>query len=317
MDALVVLALGVDDLYGLVLAHEHAIVTYLAAHLAIEGSVVEYQFIEAALLLCHLAVAQDVAFVFSIVVTDKLLVAFLQHLPVAVLHGGGVAGTCLLLLHLFVELLLVYGVTVLTANQLGQVEWESVGVEEAECAHAVQFGQAVRLQFVHVAIEEVDAFLQRAEERILFLFHYACDKLLLGWQLGECSAHLLYQYVDELIHERLFLVEECVGVTHGTAQDTADDIAGLGIAWQLAVGDGECHGAQMVCADTHGDVNLLLLVLALAVLAGRCSKTVFLARECFDFLDDGLEDIRVIVGVLVLQHAHQAFEAHTCIDDVH
>ena len=73
----------------------------------------------------------------------------------------------------------------------------------------------------------------------------------------------------------------------------------------------------MVGADTHGDVDLLLFILTLAILTGRSSETILLARDSLDFLDDWLEDICIIVRVLVLQHANQALEAHTGIDDVH
>ena len=58
--------------------------------------------------------------------------------PVAVFHGGGVAGTLLLLLHLDVELLLIDGKAVLTADELREVEGETVGVEEAEGLDAVE-----------------------------------------------------------------------------------------------------------------------------------------------------------------------------------
>ena len=73
----------------------------------------------------------------------------------------------------------------------------------------------------------------------------------------------------------------------------------------------------MVGADTHSDINLLLLILALAILTSRSSEAILLARDSLDFLDDWLEDISIIVRVLVLQHANQALEAHTCIDNVH
>ena len=60
----------------------------------------------------------------------------------------------------------------------------------------------------------------------------------------------------------------------------------------------------MVSNHTHGHINIFFL-------------TVRKAGELFLFLDDGLENIGIVVGVLTLQHAHQAFEAHTRIDDVH
>ena len=164
VDALVVLTLSVDNLDGLILADEYTLVANLSTHFAIERSVVEYQLIETVLLLSHLAIAEDVALIFCIVVTYEILVAFLQYLPVAVLYGSSIAGTLFLLLHLLVETGCINGVTILTADQLCEVERETVGIEEAECAHAVELSLAMSLEFVHVAIEEIDTLLQGAEE---------------------------------------------------------------------------------------------------------------------------------------------------------
>ena len=164
VDALVVLALGVDNLDGLVLANEYTLVANLSTHLTIEWSVVEYQLIERVLLLSHLAVAQDVALIFCIVVTHEVLVAFFQNFPVAVLYSSSIAGTLFLLLHLLVEACSIYGVTILTADKLCQVERETVCIEEAECAYAIKLSLAMSLELVHIAIEEVDTLLQGAEE---------------------------------------------------------------------------------------------------------------------------------------------------------
>ena len=112
------------------------------------------------------------------------------------------------------------------------------------------------LELVHLAVEEVDALVEGAEETVLLLLDHAGDELALGWQLGIGSAHLLDQDIDEAEHKGLFLTEEGVGVADGTAQDAADDVASLGVARQLAVGDGESHGAQMVGHHTHGDIDL-------------------------------------------------------------
>ena len=106
----------------------------------------------------------ELVLIFCIVVTHEVLVAFLQNLPVAVLYGSSIAGTLFLLLHFLVEACGIYGVTILTADQLCQVERETVGIEEAECAHAIKLSLAMSLELVHIAIEEVDTLLQGAEE---------------------------------------------------------------------------------------------------------------------------------------------------------
>ena len=73
VDALSVLAFGIDDFDGLVLVAEHTAVSYLTTHLSVERGVVEHQLVELVLLLSHLAVAQDVAVVFGVVIADELL----------------------------------------------------------------------------------------------------------------------------------------------------------------------------------------------------------------------------------------------------
>ena len=64
----------------------------------------------------------------------------------------------------FVEACSIYCVTILTADELCKVERETVCIEEAECAHAVELSLAMSLELVHIAIEEVDTLLQGAEE---------------------------------------------------------------------------------------------------------------------------------------------------------
>ena len=179
---------------------------------------VEHHLVECVLLLCDLAVAQDVALILGVVVTHELLFAILDLHPVTVLHGSGVAGACLLLVHLAVEALLVDGETVLAADQFGEVERETVGVEEAESLLAVELRLGVLLQFVHVAVEQLDALLQGAQEAVFLLLDYTADELLLCGQFGVSAAHLMNEHGNELIHERSLLVEERVGVAHGAAQ---------------------------------------------------------------------------------------------------
>ena len=230
---------------------------------------------------------------------------------------SGVAGTFFLLLHLHVELLHVHGVSVFAADEFGEVERETVGVEQSEGLCAVELGQLVCLQLVHGSVEQVDAVGECAQEGVFLFLHHAADELLLGLQLGEGVAHLLHQYGQQLVEKCLFLVEERVGVAHSTAQNAADDVAGLSVGRQLAVGDGERHSTQVVGTDAHGDVDVLLLLALCPLLLLFLKGGVFETGDLLLHLDDGLEDVGVVVGVFALQHAHEALEAHTGVDDVH
>ena len=302
--ALVVLALGVCYVHRLILADKHTGVAYLSSHFPVEGREVKHELIVGALFLGHTAVAEYVAFVFRVVVAHKLLLALAQFGPVGAFHLGGVAGACLLLLHLFVKLALVYGVAVLTAYQLGKVEGEAVSVEKAERLGPVELLEAVGFELVHGSVEQVDALVECAKERVFLFFHYPADELTLCFEFGIGLPHLEDEYRQELVHECFFLPEERICVAHGAAEDAANHVAGLGIARQLPVGDGECHGAKVVGDNPHGHVGLLV-------------ASVFLAGEPRNLADYGLEDVRVVVGVLALEGAHKPLKAHTGVYDVH
>ncbi len=180
MHTLVVLALGVDNVDGLVFADQHALVAHLATHLTIERSGIEHQLVEGVLLLLHLTVAQDVALVLSIVVTHKLLLALAQLNPVAILHCSGIAGTLFLLLHLHMELLLIDGVAMLTADELGQVEWEAISIEQTEGSLTVELCLFVGHQLVHGAIQQLYTLVECTQEGVLLFFHHTADEHLLG-----------------------------------------------------------------------------------------------------------------------------------------
>ena len=235
MDALIVLTLGVYNLHGLVLVDEHTTVTYLSTHFTIEGSGIEHKLVELILLLGYLSVAENMTVVFGIVVAYKLLFTLCQFYPVAVLYSCGITGTILLFLHLNVELLLINGKTVLTTNQLCEVQGETIGVEQTEGLNAIQLVLALSLQFFHSFVKQGDSLVKCAEKRIFLFLDNLGNQLLLSLQFGEGIAHLVNEGGDEFIEETIFLAEESVSVANGTSQDTTNHIAGLCIGRQLSV----------------------------------------------------------------------------------
>ena len=304
VDGEVVLALGVDDLQGVGFAEdEHALVTDLAAHLAVEGRLFEHDLVERLVLLLDAAVTQHLGLGLQEVVAHKFGGAGMELHPVAVLDGGSVAGAFLLGLHVHAEALLIDGHAVLAGNELGEVEREAVGVEQREGLLAVNDGLALGLGVGHDALEALDAAGKGAQEAVLLLLDDLYDELVLGLQLGIGVAHGLVEDGQELVEEGLLLAEVGIGIAHGAAQDATDDVAGLGVAGQLSVGDGEGDSADVVGDDAHGHVGLLVL-------------SVGVSAEGANHLDDGLEDVGVVVRGLALQGAHQALEAHAGVDDV-
>ena len=156
MYRLVVLALGIGDVYRFVFVYEYAGITHLTSHLSIERSAVENKLIVRVLLLCHLAVAQYMTFIFRVVVAHKLLLARTNLNPVAVLHSRSVASTLFLLLHLGLELLLVNTYSALTTDKLCKVERESVCVKQTERLGAVEYCLALSLNSFDGGVQHVD-----------------------------------------------------------------------------------------------------------------------------------------------------------------
>ena len=60
----------------------------------------------------------------------------------------------------------------------------------------------------------------------------------------------------------------------------------------------------MVGNYAHGHINLLVLA-------------IFKARQFANLLDDGLEDVGIVVRVLALNSTHQSLKAHARINHIH
>ena len=306
-----VLLLGVEHADGLLVVYEHTGIAYLTAHLAIERSLVEDSLVDNTLLLLHLAVLDDAAAVLCVVVSyegaEFLAGKFLglaNDVPVAHLHLSSVAGTSLLLLHLGIETSLVHGHAVFAADKFGQVQGETEGIKQGECLLASDLCIASGTSLLDNTVEQTDTILQSAQETVLLLLHNLHDEILLSYEFGEGTAHLLCQSGNEGVHECLLLTQEGIAVAHCTAQDAADNVTSLGIGGQLTVGNAEGDGTQVVDDNTHGDVGLLALAVGDACLLSQG-------------LDDGLEDVCVVVRLLALDGTHQTLEAHTGIDYIH
>ncbi len=283
MNSHAVLAFGVVDLgHFTVGTHKHTAVAYLTAHFRIEGRLGQNNLIELAFLLLNLAVAQNPCGGCCIIVSHKRRFAFVNHGPIVGLNSSGIARTFFLSLHLAVETGLIECHAIFLQNKLREVERESIGIVKYECLTSGDLCFSGSLGGGYSTVEHAYAVLKSAQERIFLLFDHLHDQLALCRQFGIGLTHALDKSVDETVHECLFLAKECVGVTHGTAQDAADHVSGLGITRELRVGDRERDGAHMVGDNTHGDVNLGII-------------TITLARQSGNLVDQRSEHIGIVV----------------------
>ena len=124
------------------------------------------------------------------------------------------------------------------------------------------------------------------------------------FQFRISVSQVFYQLRHQLIKERAAHVQESIAVTHGTTQNTTDDIPGFLVARQLTVRDGKRDGTDMVRNHAHSDIGLLIY-------------SVFASADSADFLEHRLEHIRVVIRGLALYRTNQTLEAHTGVNHLH
>ena len=205
-------------------------------------------------------------------------------------------------MHLDVEFVDIDIQPLFPQDEFRQVKGETVGVIESECLLARDFLLASCDGIVRHLVQQAYSRLKSAEESLLFLAENFGYKRLLRGELGIGRPHVVDEDRHQFIHERAFLPEESVTIADGTAQDAADDIARLGVGGQLPVGYRESYRPDVVGHDAHCNVSLGVV-------------TITFARHRSNRLDEGLEDIGVIVGCLALQRHAQTLKAHAGVDD--
>jgi hypothetical protein len=77
--------------------------------------------------------------------------------------------------------------------------------------------------------KQLQALVERAQERAFLLTDHVHDKILLRTDLGKRIAHLCSERFDKLVDERSAGSEERETITYRTTQDPADDIASAGV----------------------------------------------------------------------------------------
>ena len=231
---------------------------------------------------------------------ERGLDALLDEMGDEVVLGGGAvlargAGAGALLFHAAVELGLVDVEALLGGHQDGQVEGEAVGVVELEGLVAGKHGGVGLLEPGDGFIEEGDAAVEGGGEGFLLGAEGADDFLAAGGQFGEEATHLLFEDGEELAEERLHEAD-VPAVARGAAQQAAQDVAAAFVGRHDAVGDGEGERAQVVGDHAHGNRGFVL--------------EVRLAGELGDGVDEGHEDIGVVIGGFALDDGADALEAH-------
>ena len=198
---------------------------------------------------------------------------------------------------ILVELVLVDGHAALFEDLTGEFDRETEGVGEFERVFCRKF------------------FALGIRDHLLELFGTGVEGLVEGGLFTGDDAHDVVMLFDEVRVRGGVLVDDHLGdlgqertvdadgaaLSHGTAHQTAEDIAGTGVGGLDAVADHEGHAAGVVRDDAKGDVVLLVFVVV---------DTGDVGNGLHDVLDR--VDLEEVVDAL--HDAGQTLETHAGID---
>ena len=251
--------LRVDDLEVERGGDDLAVVAHLAAHLAVEGRLVEHHddrllVVDLVDLLAKLIVGDD---------ADHLGVRHFKGLvaeEAAAVHGFfqafqrvvteqfdllSAARLDAVPLHFLAKALPIEGQVAFGGESFKQLGREAVGLEHVGGLGGGDDAPMLRFHFGEDAFDPLQAGVKSGQEVGLFLFNYAGHGRGGFAKLGIWIFHQLGDLADQLVQERL-LDAELMAVQHGAAQKPADDVALLLVAGIDVFVDGERPGAEVV-----------------------------------------------------------------------
>ena len=307
--ALVLLHVG--DGEGHSVCGEGALVADLAAHLGVEGGLIQHhnglhaghQLL--GLLILHHQGDHLGPLHSGVIIAHKLglgdVLAELHAGPAQIAQGlTGLAGPLALLLHLLVELLLVQGHALLLHHLQGQVDGEAIGVVQLEGVAAGEGLLPLGLVAGEHLVEDLQAAVDGLGEVLLLHPDDLGDIGLTLPQLGIVALVFVNNGVHYLIQEGTVHTQQ-LSVAGGPAQQAAQHIAPALVAGQHAVADHKGGGADVVGDDPQGHVDGV----ALAILG---------PGDLGDLVGDVHHGVHVEQGVHVLAHHGQTLQAHTGVD---
>ena len=160
--------------------------------------------------------------------------------------------------------------------------------------------------------EKIQTGTQRFQKTLLFRTNHAMRIINRFSDLRVLFTHDLQYLVQQSIHERLFEIESLISVTHSSPENSPDHIAATHVRGQHAICNREGNGARMVGDHTHGDPAFFLFRIVTTSL--RVRRATLQRRQRCDLIEDGQEQVGVIIAGLILQHSHDPLQTHSGVD---
>ncbi|MCH8107578.1 MAG: nuclear transport factor 2 family protein, partial [Chloroflexi bacterium] len=291
------------------LAGHHAAVARLATGFAVEGRLVcnERDLGAFACLFYALAIDQQrrhLALGGLCRVTEEFAGAYLlaDFEPHGL--GGGIAralpggaGLFLLAVHGGIEPGPVNAAALCAHGVLGQVDGKAVGVIQLEGHIAGQ--RRPGFEFSNRLAEQLEATGQGLAETVFLQLQCLGDQGLGAAKLGIGMAHLGDQRRHQLVEQQILRAQH-MGVAHGAAHYPPQHITAPLVGGQDPLGDQKTHRTQVI--GNHAECH-----------AGFALFLILHAGESGNSLEQGHEQVRIVIGVHALNDSRDALEAHSRI----
>src|SRR5262249_6455163 len=205
-----------------------------------------------------------------------------------------------LLLHACLVSRLVDVEAALAGDYLGQVPGEAMRIVQEKHHLSGENLVAGVLQLLDFFVDEPKPSIERLAKGFLLVAGNFENEAAVLLQLRVRVAHDLDHPIDRLPEKRLTEPQLC-SMPDGAPDNSPQHVPATLVRGLNAVGNQECRCPRMVRDDAH-----------------RCAvvfrAAVGLAGELLDLLQNGLEQVRVVVGAFSLDNGSQTFQARAGID---
>ena len=209
--------------------------------------------------------------------------------------------TILLCLHFLRKSLLIHAHACFFQNFLCQINREAIGIIQAEGFFAAHHGFACGFHFLHILLEDFHTLIDSLIEAVLLDGKNLKDIILLIHQLRICFAAAGDNSLGKLCKE-FTLNTQKLAMARRTTQQSSQYIAAPFVGGQNAVCGHDCNGTDMVCDDTNGNVNLMLLAIFHACLLTNRIADIFYGIHIENgiyALHDGCHTFQTHAGIYV------------------
>lgn len=197
----------------------------------------------------------------------------------------------------------------LLGHDSGQVAGETKGIVQPPDVETVQRLGSSLGGLGSVSVEQSFSTIESPGERLFLLVQDLLEVGVLAVEFGEKGSELLDHGRAEAGEKGPDLdAKFAAGISSTSSQDSSEDVTSSDIAGHTSIADGDRQRPHVICQDSVGGIETVLVVLA------ELARVRSSAGHLLNLVKVRGEYVGVIVGLYVLQARDESLETHSSVD---